>query len=236
MLHPMNTTSLEILELVSGGEPSAAPVASIIVLHGLGADGNDFVPIAQELDLAAIGPVRFVFPSAPVRPVSLNGGYRMRAWYDIFPPANSPGQDRPEDAPGLRDAAALVQGLLDREASRGVAPGRTVLMGFSQGCAMTLMAGLRAPQRLAGLAGLSGYLPLAATTAAERSEANRDVPIFLAHGLHDPMVMLDRGEATRDVLQSLGYDVDWHTYPMAHSVCAEEVQDLNDWLLRVLAA
>ncbi len=235
MLLPMNTTSLEILELVSGGEPSAAPVASIIVLHGLGADGNDFVPIAQELDLAAIGPVRFVFPSAPVRPVSLNGGYRMRAWYDIFPPANEPGKDRAEDAPGLRDAAALVQGLLDREASRGVPPARTVLMGFSQGCAMTLMAGLRAPQRLAGLAGLSGYLPLAATTAAERSEANRDVPIFLAHGVHDPMVMLDRGEATRDVLQSLGYDVDWHTYPMAHSVCAEEVQDLNDWLLRVLA-
>jgi len=231
----MNSTSLELLELVSGGDPAAAPVASIIVLHGLGADGNDFVPIAQELDLSAIGPVRFVFPSAPVRPVSLNGGYRMRAWYDIFPPPSRPGAHRPEDEPGLREAAALVQGLLDREAARGVPPGRTVLMGFSQGCAMTLMAGLRAPQRLAGLAGLSGYLPLAGTTAAERSQANRDVPIFLAHGVHDPMVVLDRGEATRDVLQSLGYDVDWHTYPMEHSVCAEEVQDLNGWLLRVLA-
>jgi phospholipase/carboxylesterase len=231
----MNTTSLELLELVSGGDPAAAPVASIIVLHGLGADGNDFVPIAQELDLSAIGPVRFVFPSAPVRPVSLNGGYRMRAWYDIFPPPRQAGAERPEDEPGLREAAALVQGLLDREAARGVPPGRTVLMGFSQGCAMTLMAGLRAPQRLAGLAGLSGYLPLAGTTAAERSDANRDVPIFLAHGVHDPMVVLDRGEATRDVLQSLGYDVDWHTYPMEHSVCAEEVEDLNGWLLRVLA-
>lgn len=236
MLPLMNTTSLELLELVSGGDPAAAPVASIIVLHGLGADGNDFVPIAQELDLRAIGPVRFVFPSAPVRPVSLNGGYRMRAWYDIFPPPSRPDVQRPEDEPGLREACALVQGLLDREAARGVPASRTVLMGFSQGCAMTLMAGLRAPQRLAGLVGLSGYLPLADTTAAERSAANRDVPIFLAHGEHDPMVVLDRGEATRDVLQSLGYDVDWHAYPMEHSVCAEEVEDLNGWLLRVLQA
>jgi len=235
MLPLMNNTSLEILELVSGGDPAATPVASILVLHGLGADGNDFVPIAQELDLGAIGPVRFVFPSAPVRPVTLNGGYRMRAWYDIFPPPSRPGAERPEDEPGLREAAALVQGLLDREAARGVPASRTVLMGFSQGCAVTLMAGLRAPLRLAGLVGLSGYLPLAATTAAERSQANRDVPIFLAHGEHDPMVVLDRGEATRDVLQSLGYDVDWHSYPMEHSVCAEEVEDLNAWLLRVLA-
>lgn len=234
MLRPMNTTSLELLELVSGGDPATTPVASIIVLHGLGADGNDFVPIAQELDLSSIGPVRFVFPSAPVRPVSLNGGYRMRAWYDIFPPPSQPGAERPEDEPGLRQGSALVQGLLDREAARGVPASRTVLMGFSQGCAMTLMAGLRAPQRLAGLVGLSGYLPLAGTTAAERSDVNRDVPIFLAHGEHDPMVVLDRGEATRDVLQSLGYDVDWHSYPMEHSVCAEEVEDLNDWLLRVL--
>ncbi|WP_439586736.1 alpha/beta hydrolase [Hydrogenophaga sp.] len=231
----MNTPSLELLELVSGGDPAAAPVASIIVLHGLGADGNDFVPIARELDLDDIGPVRFVFPSAPVRPVSLNGGYRMRAWYDIFPPPSQPGAQRPEDEAGLREASALVQGLLDREATRGVPAARTVLMGFSQGCAMTLMAGLRAPQRLAGLVGLSGYLPLADTTAAERSDANRDVPIFLAHGEHDPMVVLDRGVATRDVLQSLGYDVDWHTYPMEHSVCAQEVEDLNGWLLRVLA-
>lgn len=235
MLRPMNTTSIELLELVSGGDPAAAPVASIIVLHGLGADGNDFVPIAQELDLGAIGPVRFVFPSAPVRPVSLNGGYRMRAWYDIFPPPSQPGAQRPEDELGLRQACAIVQGLIDREGERGVPAARTVLMGFSQGCAMTLMAGLRAPQRLAGLVGLSGYLPLAGTTTAERSAANRDVPIFLAHGERDPMVVLDRGEATRDVLQSLGYDVDWHTYPMEHSVCPEEVEDLNGWLLRVFS-
>jgi phospholipase/carboxylesterase len=235
MLVSMNTTSLELLEFVGGGDPAAAPVASIIVLHGLGADGNDFVPIAQELDLSAIGPVRFVFPSAPVRPVSLNGGYRMRAWYDIFPPPRQPGAHRPEDETGLREASALVQGLLDREAARGVPAHRTVLMGFSQGCAMTLMTGLRAPRRLAGLVGLSGYLPLADTTAAERGDANRDVPIFLAHGEHDPMIAIDRATASRDVLEALGYDVDWHTYPMEHTVCGPEVADLNAWLLDVLA-
>ncbi len=234
MLRPMNTPSLELLERVSGGDAAAAPVASIVVLHGLGADGNDFVPIARELDLSAVGPVRFVFPSAPVRPVTLNGGYRMRAWYDIFPPPSRPGAERAEDEPGLREACALVQGLLDREAARGMPANRTVLMGFSQGCAMTLMAGLRAPARLAGLVGLSGYLPLAGTTAAERSPANRDVPVFLAHGEHDPIVAVERGLATRDALLALGHRVDWHAYPMEHSVCAQEVADLNAWLLRVL--
>lgn len=234
MLPSMNTTPLEILELVSGDDPAAAPVASIIVLHGLGADGNDFVPIAHELDLGAVGPVRFVFPSAPVRPVAINGGYRMRAWYDIYPPPAQPGALRREDEAGLRESCALVQGLLDREAARGVPARRTVLMGFSQGCAMTLMAGLRAPQRLAGLVGLSGYLPLAEATAAERSGANHDVPIFLAHGEHDPVVAVERGLASRDALRALTYDVDWRTYPMEHSVCGEEVADLNAWLLNVL--
>lgn len=233
MLRVMNPHPLETIELISGGNPAAAPVASIVVLHGLGADGNDFVPIAQELDLSAIGPVRFVFPSAPVRPVTLNGGYEMRAWYDIHPPI---GQSRLEDDAGLRESCALVQGLLDREAARGVPPSRTVLMGFSQGCAMTLMAGLRAPQRLAGLVGLSGYLPLAASTSAERTEVNHGVPIFLAHGTHDPVVVVERGHESRDALQALGYAVDWHTYPMPHSVCAQEVADLNAWLVRLLAA
>src|SRR3990167_3182720 len=136
---------IEIRELVTGGDPAAPPVASIVVLHGLGADGSDFVPIAQELDLSAIGPVRFVFPSAPVRPVSINGGYEMRAWYDIYPPG--PDGSRREDEAGLRATQAIVQQLLDREAARGVPPERTVLMGFSQGCAMSLLAGLRAPRR-----------------------------------------------------------------------------------------
>ncbi|MDZ7857708.1 carboxylesterase [Sphaerotilus sp.] len=219
---------LDTLELQSGDHP----VASLLVLHGLGADGNDFVPIARELDLSAVGPVRFVFPHAPIRPVTLNGGMKMRAWYDLY----TPELVRREDEAGLRASIADVQALLDREAARGIPPERTVLMGFSQGCAMALLAGLRAPQRLAGIAGLSGYLPLAATTAAERSAANRDVPVFLAHGRHDPVVVPARGEASRDALLALGYDVAWHDYPMDHSVCMEEIEDLNVWLLKVLGA
>lgn len=224
MLPPM---ILETLEHATG----AAPVASIIVLHGLGADGHDFVPIAQALDLSAVGAVRFVFPHAPVRPVTINGGMAMRAWYDIFGLGGAGG----EDEAGLRASMAAVQALIDREAARGVPPARTVLMGFSQGCAITLLTGLRAPQRLAGLAGLSGYLPLAARTAAERSPANRDVPIFLAHGRFDPMVALPRGAASRDALTALGYRPEWHEYPMQHEVCPPEITDLNRWLLKVLA-
>ncbi|MBT9598111.1 MAG: dienelactone hydrolase family protein [Vitreoscilla sp.] len=218
--------ALDTLELQSG----PAPVASIIVLHGLGADGNDFVPIAQELDLSAVGDVRFVFPHAPIRPVTINGGYRMRAWYDILGTELT----RREDEAGLRQSQAQVQALMDQEAARGVPPARTVLMGFSQGCAMSLLAGLRAPQRLAGLVGLSGYLPLADHTAAERSAANRGLPIFLAHGDFDPVVPLARGSASRDALVALGHPVEWHEYPMEHSVCAEEIEDLNAWLLKVL--
>jgi phospholipase/carboxylesterase len=222
----MPATSLETIDLQTGPDP----VATLVVLHGLGADGNDFVPVARELDLAAIGPVRFVFPHAPVRPVTINGGYRMRAWYDIL----GSELDRVEDEPGLRASALDVDALLAREAARGVPPSRTVLMGFSQGCAMTLLAGLRAKERLAGLVGLSGYLPLAATTEAEASDANRLTPIFLGHGRFDGVVPCDRGAATRDRLRALGYDVAWHDYPMEHSVCAEEIVDLNRWLLRIL--
>ena len=224
MLAPM---ALETLELQSGDHP----VASIVVLHGLGADGNDFVPVAQQLDLSAVGPVRFVFPSAPLRPVTINNGYRMRAWYDIL------GTDlvKREDEAGLRASAAEVQALLDQEAARGIPPARTVLMGFSQGCAMALMVGLRAPQRLAGLVAWSGYLPLAASTAAERSPANADVPILMGHGRFDTMVTPARGIASRDALLALGYPVQWQDYPMEHSVCPEEITDLKRWLLKVLA-
>lgn len=230
----MNDTGLELLEGRSGA-PETPTAASLIVLHGLGADGNDFVPVAQMLDLTKLGPVRFVFPSAPVRPVTLNGGYAMRAWYDIYPPSASPGQPRREDEAGLRASMAQVQALIDREMSKGVPASRIVLMGFSQGCAMTLLTGLRAPQRLAGLVALSGYLPLPATTAAERSAANHGLPIFMAHGEEDDIVEPSRGEATRDALQALGYPVEWHSYPMGHSVCPEEVGALNTWLLEVLA-
>ena len=222
--------ALELLEGIAGPE-GAEPVASIIVLHGLGADGNDFVPIAQELDLSAVGAVRFVFPHAPVRPVTINGGYRMRAWYDILGSEIA----RVEDEAGLRASMLEGQALLDREAARGIAPERTVLMGFSQGCAMTLLAGLRAPRRLAGLVGLSGYLPLAASTAGERSGANAATPIFMAHGSFDGVIPIARAVASRDELVALGHPVEWHEYPMEHSVSVEEIGDLNAFLLRVLA-
>jgi len=211
-------------------ETGAAPTASVIVLHGLGADGHDFVPVVNELDLAAAGPVRYVFPHAPMRPVTLNGGYVMRAWYDIL------GTDlaRREDEAGLRASQALVDDLLARERARGVAPARTVLMGFSQGCAMALMTGLRHPRRLAGIVGLSGYLPLAAATVAERSDANRDLPVFLAHGTRDPVVPLARAAASRDALRALGQPVDWHEYPIEHTVSMPELSDLQAWLLQRL--
>jgi phospholipase/carboxylesterase len=175
--------------------------------------------------------VRFVLPNAPVRPVSINGGYEMRAWYDIIPTPSG----RVEDEPSLRAAHLQINALIDREVARGIAPERIVVMGFSQGCAMALMAGLRYPKRLAGVAALSGYLPLLPTTASERSPTNAHTPIFMAPGQHDDVVLPQRGEAARDHLESLGYSVQWHSYPMAHSLCLPEIQDLNDWLLRTLA-
>lgn len=203
--------------------------ATVMLMHGLGADGNDFVPLVQELDLAAVGPVRFVFPNAPVMPVSLNGGYAMPAWYDIHPDRSR------EDEAGLRRSQAAIEELLAREKVRGIPARRIVLAGFSQGCAMALMTGLRHAEALAGIVGLSGYLPLAGLTAAERSAANRATPIFMAHGEQDEMVVMPRATASRDALQALGYNVQWQQYPMPHSVCMEEVADLNRWLLQVLA-
>lgn len=219
--------TLEAIEIETGPNPEA----SIVWLHGLGADGGDFAPLARELDLRAVGPVRYVFPHAPMMPVTINGGYVMRAWYDIL----SADLVRREDETTLRASQTLVEALLARERARGIASQRIVLAGFSQGCAMTLLAGLRHPERLAGLMGLSGYLPLAATTAAERHAANADVPIFLAHGRVDPVVPLDRALSAREALQALGYAIDWHEYPMAHSVCPEEIGDIEAWLLKVLA-
>ena len=218
--------ALETIEAESGPHPRA----TIIILHGLGADGNDFVPVAQELDLEALGPVRFVFPHAPVMPVTINNGYRMRAWYDIL----GTEMHGVHDEAGLRLSHQLVEGLLEREEQRGIPSDRIVLAGFSQGCAMALLAGLRHPRRLAGIAGMSGYLPLAPQTAAERSAANRDTPIFLAHGTMDDIVLFPRGESSRDELRALGHQVEWHEYPMGHSVCMEEIRDLDAWVKRVL--
>ena len=219
-------SQLDAIELSTGPNPKA----SIVVLHGLGADGNDFVPIAQELQLAAVGDVRFVFPHAPTMPVTINGGMVMRAWYDIV------GTDlvRREDEAGLRRSMGLVESLLERERERGMPSERTVLMGFSQGCALTLLTGLRHAHRLAGLVGLSGYLPLAATTADERSAANAATPVFLGHGQYDGVVPVARAAASRELLESLGQPVEWHEYPIQHSVSMDEIVDLNRWLLRVL--
>ncbi|HMN93538.1 MAG TPA: carboxylesterase [Hydrogenophaga sp.] len=228
----MNDDSLELLELSSSGTLPAT--ASVIVLHGLGADGEDFVPVVQALDLERLGSVRFVLPSAPVRPVTINGGYRMRAWYDIHPVPADPAKPRTEDEAGLMASRALVQQLIDREVDRGVPSTRIVLMGFSQGCALTLLAGLLAPARLAGLAGLSGYLPMAGQAKVDQIGHQRSMPVFLAHGEHDDIVTPDRGLAARDALLSLGVSVDWHSYPMGHEVCMPEIEDLNRWLFRVL--
>ena len=220
----MNLQAIEV-------ETAPNPVASIVILHGLGADGNDFVSLVDELDLKSVGPVRFVFPHAPTRPVTLNGGHVMRAWYDIF---GLDAKERREDEAGLRESQALVEGLIAKEKARGVAANRIVLAGFSQGCAMTLMTGLRHDERLAGLVGLSGYLPLAAKVEAERHTANRDVPIFLAHGTADPVIPIARARQSRDVLVAMGHAVEWHEYPMPHSVCGPEIADLERWLLGVL--
>lgn len=219
--------ALQTIEL-NPGEPARA---TVIVLHGLGADGTDFLPMADEMRLGAVGPVRWVFPRAPVRRVTINGGQPMRAWYDIM----TADLVRREDETGLRESIAQVHALLDAEVARGMPAQRIVLAGFSQGCAITLGAGLRYGLRLAGLAGLSGYLPLANRTATEHAGL-KDVPVFLAHGQRDGIVPLGRGQAARDAVQALGHPMDWHHYPMEHSVCVEEVQALNQWLLRVLAA
>ncbi|ASU38108.1 carboxylesterase [Herbaspirillum sp. meg3] len=212
-------------------ETAPNPAAAVIWLHGLGADGNDFVPIVRELDLSGSQPIRFIFPTAPTMPVTVNGGYVMRAWYDIF----GPDLVRREDEPGLRASQAMVEALIAKEKARGIPAERIVLAGFSQGCAMTLQTGLRHPEKLAGLMCLSGYLPLAGTLAAEAHSANQTTPVFMAHGRQDPVVVMQRAEQSRDLLNTLGYQIEWHEYQMQHSVCQEEIEDIGHWLARVLA-
>ncbi len=219
----------ELLETVEL-ETAPAPRASIIWLHGLGADGHDFEPIVPELDLPASPGVRFVFPHAPMRPVTINGGWVMRAWYDV----RDDGGVRREDEPGVRASGREIDALIARERARGLPADRIVLAGFSQGGAMALHAGLRHPERLAGIMALSCSLPLADTVAAEASPANRDIPIFMAHGTADPVVPLARGARARDLLRQLGYRVDWREYPMPHAVCPDEIADVSPWLRAVL--
>jgi phospholipase/carboxylesterase len=213
-------------------EPGAAADAAVLLMHGLGADGHDFESLVPELRLPGSPSVRWVFPHAPVRPVTINGGFRMRAWYDIVALDRSAA----EDEAGIRESAEAIGALVRRERERGIAAGRIVLAGFSQGGAIALFAALRWPERLAGVVALSTYMPLAATLPAEAHPANAAVPVFMAHGTFDPLLPPALGEASRDLLRSRGHDVEWHAYPMPHSVCAEEVQDLRGFLLRVLPA
>jgi phospholipase/carboxylesterase len=220
---------LECLEVETAPEPRAA----VIWMHGLGADGNDFAPIVAELDLAGLNGVRFVFPHAPMQPVTINNGMVMRAWYDVSF-GDLEGHSRKADEKGVRASQAAVGKLIARENARGIATRSIAIAGFSQGGAIALQTALRHPQRLAGVMALSTYLPLAESLAAEAAAANKDLPIFFAHGTYDPVIPLAMATASRDKLIALGHQVEWHEYPMQHSVCLEEVQAIGKWLQKVL--
>ena len=221
--------SLQVLEAQTGNA-NDSPVATILIMHGLGADGRDFVPIAQQLDLTSVGPVRYLFPNAPTIPVTINGGHVMPAWYDIL----AADLVKREDEAGLRQSRLQIEEIIANEKARGIPASRIVVAGFSQGCAMALMVGLRHAETLAGIVGMSGYLPMGSTTAAEHTAASLNTPIFLAHGTRDGVVVLPRATASRDALAALGYTVQWQEYAMEHSVCPQEVSDLEAFLKRVL--
>jgi phospholipase/carboxylesterase len=227
------TAILPNITLESGPQPAH----SVIWLHGLGADGEDFVPIAAELELPVA--VRYVFPHAPMRPVTINGGYVMRAWYDIALSAASAeisaSIGRNEDAAGIAASRAEIEKLIAQERQRGIAAQNIYLAGFSQGGAIALYAGLRHREGLGGILALSSYLPLAETTAAEAAAAARQIPLFMAHGRDDPVVPYGLGKASAEELLRQGYMVEWHEYAMPHSVCAEELRDIETWLTRRLA-
>jgi phospholipase/carboxylesterase len=220
---------LESIEITTGKNPGA----TVIWMHGLGADGNDFVPVVDELRLDGPPAIRFVFPHAPMRPVTINNGTVMRAWYDISFD-DLAGQSRRADERGVRESQAQVHALVEREESRGVAPECIVLAGFSQGGAIALQAGLRYPRKLAGIMALSTYLPLAESLSREAAPANRKTPIFMAHGLYDPVVPMVMGAGSMTLLAGLGYAVEWRQYPMPHSVCPQEIEDIGVWLRKVL--
>ena len=216
---------LETIEIETGAKPAAA----VIWLHGLGADGHDFEPVVPELGLPASRPVRFIFPNAPQRPVTINMGMRMRAWYDILQLGGGP-----EDEAGIRGSQGLLEDLISREANKGIPRHRICLAGFSQGGAIALQTALRHRERLAGVLALSTYLPLAATLAAERQAINNDLPILMAHGSVDPMIPMERALRSRDALLALGYPVEWRDYAMPHAVCPEEIADIAAFLQRIL--
>ncbi len=219
---------LEFIEV----ETAPNPTVAVIWLHGLGADGNDFVPVVRELDLAGCPPIRFIFPHAETMPVTINNGYVMRAWYDIVVADLT----RREDATGVRKSQASIEQLIVAQNEKGIPSERIILAGFSQGCARTLQTGLRYPKKLGGLLCLSGYLPIADSFEAERSAANASIPIFLAHGSSDPIVPISRAITAREILERFGYSVEWHSYPMPHSVCPQEVVDVSSWIRQVIGS
>jgi len=219
------TQALETIEIETGPRPQAA----VIWLHGLGADGHDFEPIVPELRLPASKPVRFIFPNAPQRPVTINMGMRMPAWYDILQMGGGP-----EDEAGIRESQAAIEKLIAAQKQQGIPAGKIVLAGFSQGGAIVLQTALRHAERLAGVMALSTYLPLLGKLGKERQAINNDVPIYMAHGQYDPMIGMERAMASRDALLALGYPVEWRDYPMPHSVCPEEIGDIAKFLLRIL--
>ena len=217
---------LDTVDLETGPNPTAA----IIWMHGLGADAHDFEPVLPFLDLGPGCPVRYVFPNAPVRPVTLNGGMQMRAWYDLL----SMDRNAAEDEAGIRDSATGIDALIAREIARGIAPERIVMAGFSQGGAMALFTALRYPERLAGVLALSTYLPLAAAVSEERTDVNAALPIFMAHGDVDAVVPVNFARNSRKRLTGLGHEVEWHEYPMPHSVSPPELEDIKEFLGRLL--
>ncbi|HEY7986227.1 MAG TPA: carboxylesterase [Methylophilaceae bacterium] len=216
---------LEHIEYQTGNDPKTLPQYSIIWLHGLGADGHDFASIAGELALTV--PVRFIFPHAPEIPVTLNGGYVMRAWYDIY----SLTRDGPQDETGIRRSQAEIDALIAQQISMGIPAAHILLAGFSQGGAIVLQTALRYPQRLAGVMALSTYLPISATLDKEKTPVNMDIPFFMAHGSFDEVIPLDTGNASRLALQKTGYNVQWHEYAMGHSVCSDEIADIRRFIM-----
>ncbi len=219
----------ETIEVLSGADPQG----SVIWLHGLGADGHDFEPVVPELGLAGRVSLRFVFPHAPLRPVTINAGMTMRAWYDVI----SLDRGGPQDEAGIRESSRLLELLIERENERGISSENIVLAGFSQGGAIALHTALRYPHEIAGLMALSAWLPLADSFDAEvvrnaKAQA-KELPIFMAHGSFDPMLPIALGQHSHETLRKAGYSVEWHEYPMAHAVCGEEIADIRNWLLSV---
>jgi len=222
----------ESIEVETGADPSGA----VIWLHGLGADGHDFEPIVPQLGVDQLDPLRFIFPHAPVRSVTINGGMAMRAWYDIL----TLDRGGPQDEAGIRESGGTLEALIEREHDRGIAYDRIVVAGFSQGGAIALHTATRFGERLAGLMALSTYVPLRETLGSEvfgnASSQPRDLPIFMAHGEFDPVLPVQLGESTRDLLTANGFAVEWHEYPMAHAVCPEEIGHIRAWLKSLYAA